>query len=57
MGAAYAEQQSSLLEVVYPAILSQVAKTFKRRVQLDTHTKDLLAYNDCFIGKDAVVSI
>ncbi|KAJ3283439.1 RHO1 GDP-GTP exchange protein 2 [Borealophlyctis nickersoniae] len=43
--------------MVYPALLSQVAKTFRERIPMDTHMKDFVEYKDCFVGRDAVDTI
>lgn len=40
--------------VVYPAILSEVAKVFKEAIILTINTKDGLEYHDTFTGKMAV---
>ncbi|KAH6579904.1 hypothetical protein BASA50_006377 [Batrachochytrium salamandrivorans] len=40
--------------IIYPALLSQVARAFLNRIPLDTHMKDLLEYSDSFLGRDAV---
>lgn len=40
--------------VVYPAILSKVAKTFKEHMVLTINMKDGLEYHDTFTGKHAV---
>jgi hypothetical protein len=40
---------------IYPALLSRVAKAFKDAIQPGTHTKDMLEYTDCFVGKQGVV--
>lgn len=40
--------------VVYPAILSRVAKTFKEHMVLTINMKDGLEYHDTFTGKHAV---
>ncbi|KAI8048776.1 CNH domain-containing protein [Gilbertella persicaria] len=42
------------LPVVYPALLSKVAETFKERIITTTKTKDSIKYKDCFDGKEAV---
>ena len=42
--------------MVYPAMLSQVAKAFRDRVPLSTHTKDSLEYKESFLGREGVVS-
>lgn len=44
----------SLKPVVYPAILSRVAKAFKESIILTINMKDGLEYHDTFTGKDAV---
>jgi hypothetical protein len=41
---------------IYPALLSQVADSFKDRIVLNTRTKDSIKYKDVFTGKEAVVS-
>eukprot|EP00842_Homolaphlyctis_polyrhiza_P000294 jgi/Hompol1/1265/HPOL_002670-RA len=35
-------------------MLSQVARAFKRKVVLATHTKDMLEYTDSFLGREGV---
>lgn len=40
--------------VVYPAILSRVARTFKEHMVLTINMKDGLEYHDTFTGKNAV---
>ncbi|KAJ3362024.1 guanine nucleotide exchange factor 10-like protein [Kappamyces sp. JEL0680] len=42
---------------VYPAMLSQVAKSFQQTVATGIHVKDMLEYNDCFPGKHGVDTI
>ncbi|KAG0141113.1 hypothetical protein CROQUDRAFT_52219 [Cronartium quercuum f. sp. fusiforme G11] len=43
--------------IVYPALLSKVAESFKSRTILSERTKDGLTYTDCFDGKTAVDKI
>jgi RHO1 GDP-GTP exchange protein 1/2 len=38
----------------YPALLSQVAFSFKTLITLSTHTKDSIQYKDCFQGRQAI---
>ena len=45
------------VNVIYPALLTQVARAFKSRIHLSTCTKNSLEYQNCFIGKDAVVCL
>ena len=40
--------------LVYPAILSRVADTFRQRINLGVRIKDELTYNDAFTGAEAV---
>jgi hypothetical protein len=42
---------------INPAILSQLGKAFQSKVQLGTHMKDMLEYNNCFQGQHGVVYI
>ncbi|TPX37144.1 hypothetical protein SmJEL517_g01035 [Synchytrium microbalum] len=41
-------------EPFIPALLSHVARYFRRDVPLSTHTKDMVNYKDSFTGKEAV---
>ena len=41
--------------MIYPALLSVVAAEFRKHVVLSTHFKDGLEYQDCFVGREAVV--
>ncbi|GAC92885.1 hypothetical protein PHSY_000443 [Pseudozyma hubeiensis SY62] len=43
--------------LVYPAMLSKVAETFRARVSLSERTKDGLTYSDAFDGREAVDKI
>lgn len=43
--------------LVYPALLSKVAETFRARVVLSERTKDGLTYSDAFDGREAVDKI
>ncbi|KAJ3040319.1 RHO1 GDP-GTP exchange protein 2 [Rhizophlyctis rosea] len=43
--------------MVYPAMLSQVAKAFRDRVPLGTHMKDSLEYKESFLGREGVDTI
>lgn len=40
--------------LVYPAMLSRVADTFRQRINLGVRIKDELTYNDAFTGAEAV---
>jgi hypothetical protein len=42
--------------IIYPALLSKVAESFKERIVLHTRSKDSIKYKDVFDGKEAVVS-
>lgn len=54
----YAYRQNNQLQqpMVYPAILSIVARELYRRLSTSTIKKDDIEYHDVFRGKDAVVS-
>ncbi|KAJ3188173.1 RHO1 GDP-GTP exchange protein 2 [Gaertneriomyces sp. JEL0708] len=39
---------------VYPALLSEVARAFRDRIQIGTYLKDSLEYKDCFPGRAGV---
>lgn len=45
---------SRRVPLVYPAILSRVADTFRQRINLGVRVKDELTYNDAFTGAEAV---
>ena len=47
---------SSSSSLVYPALISTVAKAFQEQIQTSIHVKDLLEYVDCFSGKSGIVS-
>jgi hypothetical protein len=40
----------------YPAMLSQLALAVKDCCELGEHVKDMLEYNNCFQGRQAIVS-
>jgi hypothetical protein len=48
------EQRSRRAPLVYPALLSRVATTFRDRVQISEKEKDGLVYQSAFTGADAV---
>lgn len=48
------EPRSRRAPLVYPALLSRVATTFKDRVQISEKEKDGLVYQSAFTGADAV---
>jgi hypothetical protein len=48
------DQRSRRAPLVYPALLSRVATTFRDRVQISEKEKDGLVYQSAFTGADAV---
>jgi hypothetical protein len=51
---AYRSQSNSVEEPVYPALLSQVALEFHKRITLSILTKDGIEHHDVFTGKEVI---